>query len=341
MNHLNFGTNMAAATEETEPTRLLPEDYEPGENTVIIGRGKRCVMHEGNKRLRKIVVTELSTYQSCRSKMDKSIVLVCIVRKVCSKNKDNVGFVKQDLDTHRWHTVTEVAARISVAQVFRDTLCNDYKSSRQSKQQKRQLEKQQKGMCTPLSPPSLTLESGLTMKLSCNNGARDHACDIQPRLSPFLGRAPGFSASLPRVGVEGIITSAINMLEGNEQSWDSMSNATMHYGPWNTMQASFGQVASPRYSLGYPNQGGYFPVTPCHTMVDSRAQSAGPVQDYSASDIGVDSLMVEPLEEAIEPLPLDGDDDEFDGENAGEEPQLDLFEVFSSIPLRELKAALK
>ncbi|CAB9505641.1 Nitrilase family, member 2 [Seminavis robusta] len=142
--------------EETvvEEPRLLPEDFAPSSNTVIIGRGKKIKAHEGNRRLFAIVRAELPTYSVCGCKNKKSGVLVRIVERVRDTNEGRVGFVKQDAKTGRWYEVTPFAARTNVAQAFRDTNHMAYKSSKQSKQRRRRRVKMTDP--APASPTSST-----------------------------------------------------------------------------------------------------------------------------------------------------------------------------------------
>lgn len=86
----------------------MPENFEPGLDDVICGRGKKCYNHVGNERFRKRVLTFLDEYSRAKSKVDKSGVLSKVVDEVrqCSPNG---GFVKQDTDG-RWHEVGDFLA---------------------------------------------------------------------------------------------------------------------------------------------------------------------------------------------------------------------------------------
>ena len=119
-----------------EPT-LLPLDYKPGENVVMIGRGRRCLQNEGNKRFRAMVKTHLEEYSVGR-KAKKSSIIKTILREIRDNCFDGVGFVKQDAMTGRFYTATTTAAKVTIAQAFRDALHDfGYKSSKQHKQFKR------------------------------------------------------------------------------------------------------------------------------------------------------------------------------------------------------------
>ena len=98
-----------------EPT-LLPLDYKAGENVVMIGRGRRCLHNEGNKRFRDMVKTELKAYSAGR-KAKKSSIIKRILREIRSNCLDGVGFVKQDAITGRFYTATTQASKVTIAQV--------------------------------------------------------------------------------------------------------------------------------------------------------------------------------------------------------------------------------
>ena len=118
-----------------EPT-LLPMDYTPGEHVVLIGRGRKCVTNPGNKSFRAMVKAHLEAYQAGR-KAKKSSIIKKILREIREGCMDGVGFVKQDAMTGRFYTATTTAAKVTIAQAFRDALNDGYKSSKQHKQFKR------------------------------------------------------------------------------------------------------------------------------------------------------------------------------------------------------------
>jgi hypothetical protein len=83
----------------------------------------------------------LREYVEASSKFDKSLILLGIMRRIHRSNEDQIGFVKQDLKTGKWVEINEFASRVVVAQAFRDALSTHYKSSKQSKQHKRRVER--------------------------------------------------------------------------------------------------------------------------------------------------------------------------------------------------------
>jgi len=116
----------------------LPENFEPGPDDVICGRGKKCYNHIGNERFRQRVLTFLDEYSRAKSKLDKSGVLSKVVFEV-RQNSPKGGFVKQD-SNGVWFEVGDFLAREKTSQAFRDALHDRYKSSNLSKKKRRQEE---------------------------------------------------------------------------------------------------------------------------------------------------------------------------------------------------------
>lgn len=122
----------------TSNMKPLPENFEPGDDDVICGRGKKCYTHIGNERFRERVLTFLDEYSMTKSKLDKSGVLSKVVDEV-RQYSPNGGFIKQDANG-RWHEVGDFLAREKTSQAFRDALHDRYKSSNLSKKKRRQEE---------------------------------------------------------------------------------------------------------------------------------------------------------------------------------------------------------
>jgi hypothetical protein len=118
---------------------LLPEDFKPGIDDVICGRGKKCYSHIGNERFRQRVLGMLDKYSQARSKLDKSSVLNDVVEQVRVASPRG-GFIKQDEATRRWFEVGDFLAREKTSQTFRDALHEHYKSSSVAKKKRRQKE---------------------------------------------------------------------------------------------------------------------------------------------------------------------------------------------------------
>ena len=116
----------------------LPDNFEPGPDDVICGRGKKSYNHVGNERFRHRVLTFLDEYSRAKSKLDKSAVLSKVVYEV-RQNSPRGGFIKQDT-TGVWFEVGDFLAREKTSQAFRDALHDRYKSSNLSKKKRRQEE---------------------------------------------------------------------------------------------------------------------------------------------------------------------------------------------------------
>lgn len=128
-------TSRSSTTSNMTP---LPENFEPGPDDVICGRGKKCYNHIGNERFRQRVLTFLDEYSKAKSKLDKSGVLSKVVQEV-RQNSPSGGFVKQDANG-AWFEVGDFLAREKTSQAFRDALHDRYKSSNLSKKKRRQEE---------------------------------------------------------------------------------------------------------------------------------------------------------------------------------------------------------
>jgi len=102
---------------------FLPKSFVPGKNDVIIGRGKKCHGHFGNKRLKYIVLSRLDEYSQIFLQSDKSLILRLIVSQIRNYCHPRVGgFVKQDPKTKRWYDVGDSLAREKISKSFRDAL---------------------------------------------------------------------------------------------------------------------------------------------------------------------------------------------------------------------------
>lgn len=148
---------------------LLPEDFQPTEDDVICGRGKKCYAHIGNDRFRQRVTGMLDDYRKAKSKLDKSKVLSDVVEQVRA-NSPRGGFVKQD-SKGRWFEVGDFLAREKTSQAFRDALHENYKSSNVSKKKRRQQDFT-RGKISKTSSDSSSIESRME-KLSFGFGQAD------------------------------------------------------------------------------------------------------------------------------------------------------------------------
>jgi len=116
---------------------FLPDSFEPNEKEVILGRGKQVGSHPGNLRFKEIVLAHIEEYSAAQTKALKTSILSQIVKNIRDNSEYKAGFVKQDMKSARWTIAEDSAARIATAQVFRDALHENYKSSKVFKQQRR------------------------------------------------------------------------------------------------------------------------------------------------------------------------------------------------------------
>jgi len=102
---------------------FFPKSFAPGKNDVIIGRGKKCHGHFGNKQLKHIVLSNLDEYSMAVLQKEKSQILRSIVNQIRNNHYTRVGgFVKQDPKTKRWFDVGDNLAREKISKSFRDAL---------------------------------------------------------------------------------------------------------------------------------------------------------------------------------------------------------------------------
>jgi hypothetical protein len=104
---------------------------------VCIGRGKKYVKH--NRRFLTIIDSEADAYAAAISKALKSSILARVFDLV--RNVKKGTFVKVDSESGRWFVVEDSLARTTIAQALRDANNKTYRSSKQSKQQRRRYAK--------------------------------------------------------------------------------------------------------------------------------------------------------------------------------------------------------
>jgi len=113
---------------------FLPEDFIPGINHVIIGRGKKSYNHCGNEKFGEKVRSRLGEYSLAKTKAEKSLILKNTIRSVHATG----GFIKEDPSRPgRWMTAGAFLAREKTSQAFRDSVSDGYKSSKASKKKRR------------------------------------------------------------------------------------------------------------------------------------------------------------------------------------------------------------
>ena len=135
---------------------MLPLDFIPGDNHIIIGRGRATKMHSANVKFDKMIASIARAYQDAPSKSQKGIVLSKLIAEIHAPSA-SAGFVKKDPETGRWHSVEESLARTTSAQAIRNYLSGDYRSSKQFKSKRRLQQIHQTSMSTasPTKSPAV------------------------------------------------------------------------------------------------------------------------------------------------------------------------------------------
>lgn len=112
---------------------LLPVDFKPSNNSVILGRG-RCAESIGNRRFKVVVQDHLQEYLDAPGKLEKTFIVSKVLNTI--EQTCPVGaFVK--FENGRWWSAGERASREKIGASFRDALHTLYKSSSKSKVAKR------------------------------------------------------------------------------------------------------------------------------------------------------------------------------------------------------------
>jgi hypothetical protein len=130
-------THHTPSTEEGSV--FLPVDFTPSKHSVIAGRGKEAKQNMGNKRLRELASKFLPQYANATDKHSKSLILSSIVQMVHNTCPEGGAFVKHS-KSGLWYQVNDAVAREKVGYIFRDLLCDRYRSSSKSKVARRHKE---------------------------------------------------------------------------------------------------------------------------------------------------------------------------------------------------------
>lgn len=140
---------------------VLPSNYTPTDDVVIIGRGKKVRASPGNQKFYALIDNHLTAYQNAATKGLKSTLLWNILTTVRGSSTNGFGFVKKE--GANWIAVDDACARINIAQAFRDRLSHSYRSSKQHKSIKRKVDLGQ----IPL--PTTTTATTTTSSCSCED----------------------------------------------------------------------------------------------------------------------------------------------------------------------------
>jgi hypothetical protein len=106
----------------------LPEDYTPGDNDVVVGKGKRYFRHSGNEMLRQMAVARIVDYDKSCTKLDKSLIISNVVDRIRASGM----FVKCDVSSGRWLVAEDLLCREKTSAVFRDALHDHRKATSSS-----------------------------------------------------------------------------------------------------------------------------------------------------------------------------------------------------------------
>lgn len=108
---------IAPRTVVAKNTPLAP-DFLPGPYDVVCSRGKAAFNHIGNRRFRFMISNHVEKYNKCKSKVDKSLVVIEIVDMI-RELSPNGGFCKK---THTYVDVGDNLAREKVGHALREAL---------------------------------------------------------------------------------------------------------------------------------------------------------------------------------------------------------------------------
>jgi len=124
-------------TIQSKEKKVFPWGWQPGENDVIIGRGKRCHDHTGNIKFRRLVEVMMKDYIRFNTRTEKSIIITALIDHVRRISPEG-GFVKRNPATGQFYDVGNLGAREMTSQTFRNALHELYASSKMSKRKSKQ-----------------------------------------------------------------------------------------------------------------------------------------------------------------------------------------------------------
>ena len=160
-----------------------------------------------NKKFRAMISSHLAAYYNAQTKATKSSIILRIFQQV--KAGGGTGFVKREASSKRFFVVEDAAARISIAQAFRDALSSEYKSSKQYKQAKRKEERGEGAlghMMMGLISPSTAAEDQLF-----GSSVFTTSSLLPPRLVPVVS-SDGRDVSSSRSSLQAILEQASNVV---------------------------------------------------------------------------------------------------------------------------------
>jgi hypothetical protein len=110
----------AVSKEEKMAARCyLPDKYDPRDQDVLIGRGRRVDNHKGNHRFKAIIRAHVVAYYNAQTKSTKTSIILRIFQDIkrTAEAEGGAGFIKQESTSKRWFVIDDSSARISIAQV--------------------------------------------------------------------------------------------------------------------------------------------------------------------------------------------------------------------------------
>ena len=197
------------------PTRWVRNDFAMNAYTVIIGKGNVPKENLGNRRLVILASALLSKYSATNEKKVKTEIVSQLVDSIHSAGG---SFVKQDKDG-LWSIASETAIREKCGYVFRDLLCDKYRSSSKSKAVKRRQELATK---TPTQDGRLRQFMPVPVVSSSGNISVDN-----PRHTSSFGKTSpvsttGRRVSDPVLGYDKPTSPSRKSKSNNDEAWPSL-----------------------------------------------------------------------------------------------------------------------
>lgn len=266
---------------------VLPIQFSPGDDVVIIGRGKKVQQHPANRRFRALIQAQLEAYSNAATKGLKSNILWRVLHEVRSYSQSRLGFVKRDSDTGRWYAIDDASAKINISQAFRDGLHSDYKSSKKRKQIKRKVDmgepveeegKLERNIFEALtrfdtiersSPPTKRVCVATNERVMPPLAASDHTLD---RIGSTMDRLRNFLVN-PSSNVSEGNQLSMNLKPKRNDSWDTFAGLYKKFGSQSSEdpfepKPILAQSSSTNLTFGEELENA-FPTFPISAMVEA------------------------------------------------------------------------
>ncbi|CAB9525333.1 hypothetical protein SEMRO_1663_G289430.1 [Seminavis robusta] len=157
---------------------VFPDDFCPGINFVVCGRGKRSYGHYGNKHFAKEIVSRhIQEYSFAKTKQEKSAIVQTIVNEVESVG----GFIRYDSKLRRYVRAEDNIGREKTSQALRDCIQSKYKSSKDIKRETRKQKRLARAAReTRVEAPESTEESSDASSSEDEGEQREPAPSVEP-----------------------------------------------------------------------------------------------------------------------------------------------------------------